>query len=981
MNLKTYFRMGCLAGFLGVAGLFIEWACPSAYGQDQDRLTAMITQFKTDPRGPWTAIRWFCPDGTVLPASARCGSPGGIQHAVPKTAVLRLAEDEGIYWGQILAGTPVSEFLDAGRHFSRLKQYQMERYLQRVDDGWILRKARYYRGAIQFEDESAWGVDFLQTVLADDRLVETQFFLLRQATGDIPHFADDSRWQFIRSQSQTIAEAFPDFMPLRIKLHGRPEPDDAARLKAFLDERKALDAGMRSDIEALTRALEEAYGSDGNERLRALARRLPKNIPSRKRLSDILEHHNLSVDENDVNRLADRWTHLAELLTQIRRDIRQIATPAHRLTLMDLSTAVEEVLFLETTPWRPATVGELLRKIAIVAQGCAGAGYLEMWEWQQVAPLFAAIGSGSGVDLNALAAIADTSRRIAEWGAAMVRAHYRATVERYETFEPLARGFADDRVRASLLLPLGDAASQLQAVTAAFGTSASHVMDLSDTGRMRGLNPGYALGALTVLDRVDAHTVLSEKNIYIMPHAPPDLKPVAGIATVSEGNLVSHVQLLSRNLGIPNAILSEADLNSLRVYSGETVFYAVSPGGTVIMKPAEAMTVEEKNLVASRRRSEERVPVPLDRIDLKPVAPIPLSQLKASDSGRWCGPKAANLGQLKHDFPEHVVDGFVIPFGAFRQHMDQAMPGTGLSYWHYLQQTFDTANGESAGQGDRDAVILDRLSHLRQAIGRMAFLPDFETAVRDGFRSCLGVDMGGLPVFVRSDTNMEDLKDFTGAGLNLTVFNVRDEALIFQAIRDVWASAYTERSYRWRQRFMTNPENIYPSILVLPTVDVAKSGVMITTGVTGGHPDDITVAFSRGAGGAVEGQMAEAWRLAPDGSVVLLSPAREPFYTVLPEAGGVSKAITSFETPLLDEAELGQLRRMAATVKQRLAEGKGIGSGGPWDIELGFRDGRIWLFQIRPFVENKRARSSAYLNQLDPAPPENRDIPLGWILP
>ena len=270
------------------------------------------------------------------------------------------------------------------------------------------------------------------------------------------------------------------------------------------------------------------------------------------------------------------------------------------------------------------------------------------------------------------------------------------------------------------------------------------------------------------------------------------------------------------------------------------------------------MTVEEKNLVASRRRSEERVPVPLDRIDLKPVAPIPLSQLKASDSGRWCGPKAANLGQLKHDFPEHVVDGFVIPFGAFRQHMDQAMPGTGLSYWHYLQQTFDTANGESVGQGDRDAVILERLSHLRQAIGRMAFLPDFETAVRDGFRSCLGVDMGGLPVFVRSDTNMEDLKDFTGAGLNLTVFNVRDEAHIFQAIRDVWASAYTERSYRWRQRFMTNPENIYPSILILPTVDVAKSGVMITTGVTGGHPDDITVAFSRGAGGAVEGQMAEA---------------------------------------------------------------------------------------------------------------------------
>ncbi|WP_372682590.1 PEP/pyruvate-binding domain-containing protein, partial [Desulfosarcina sp.] len=482
-------------------------------------------------------------------------------------------------------------------------------------------------------------------------------------------------------------------------------------------------------------------------------------------------------------------------------------------------------------------------------------------------------------------------------------------------------------------------------------------------------------------DRVDAHTLLSEKNIYVMPHAPPDLKPVAGIATVSEGNLVSHVQLLSRNLGIPNAILSEADLNLLKAYSGQTVFYAVSPGGTVIMKPSAAMTVEEKNLVETRRRSDERIAVPLDRIDLTPVAPIPLSRLKASDSGRWCGPKAANLGQLKHDFPEHVVDGFVIPFGAFRQHMDEAMPGTGSSYWHFLQQTFDAGDGESSGQDDRDAIILARLSDLREAIGRMAFSPAFETAVRDGFRFHLGADMGTLPVFVRSDTNMEDLKDFTGAGLNLTVFNVRDEARIFQAIREVWASAYTERSYHWRHRFLTNPENIYPSILVIPTVDVAKSGVMITTGVTGGHPDDITVAFSRGAGGAVEGQIAETWRLTPDDRVLLLSPARDPFFTVLPKSGGVSKAITSFETPLLDEAELDQLRRMAATVKRRLAENSEIGSSGPWDIELGFRDGRIWLFQIRPFVEHKQARTSAYLNQIDRAVPENRNIPLGWILP
>ena len=44
----------------------------------------MVRQFKDDPRGPYASIRWFCPDGTVLPASARCSSPGGIQQRFPK---------------------------------------------------------------------------------------------------------------------------------------------------------------------------------------------------------------------------------------------------------------------------------------------------------------------------------------------------------------------------------------------------------------------------------------------------------------------------------------------------------------------------------------------------------------------------------------------------------------------------------------------------------------------------------------------------------------------------------------------------------------------------------------------------------------------------------------------------------------------------------------------------------------------------------
>jgi hypothetical protein len=35
------------------------------------------------------------------------------------------------------------------------------------------------------------------------------------------------------------------------------------------------------------------------------------------------------------------------------------------------------------------------------------------------------------------------------------------------------------------------------------------------------------------------------------------------------------------------------------------------------------------------------------------------------------------------------------------------------------------------------------------------------------------------------------------------------------------------------------------------------------------------------------------------------------------------------------------------------------------DVEFGFLDGKLYLFQIRPFVQSKGAASSAYLRSLD----------------
>jgi hypothetical protein len=559
----------------------------------------------------------------------------------------------------------------------------------------------------------------------------------------------------------------------------------------------------------------------------------------------------------------------------------------------------------------------------------------------------------------------------------MVRATYRDVSELFETFEPRARGFVDDQTRSSVLLPLGEAATRIRQAAAEASGITSFVAGSRSPGSFRGLNPGAALGDLVVVPGPSEGLDLQPDKIYVLARAPADLKPVAGILTLSEGNAVSHVQLLARNLGIPNAVLTEANITELLPLSGTRVFYAVSPAGAVVLKPAADMTDEERALAerSDTASGDERITVPVDRLALDVRTLVELKDLRSSDSGRLCGPKAANLGQLGSLFPGRVAPGLVIPFGVFRAHLEQPWSGGPGTYWDLVRETF--AEVPRADEADARA----RLQGLFQAIRAIPFLPGFEEMLVGRFREALGGPPGQVAVFVRSDTNMEDLKDFTGAGLNLTVPNVRGEANLLQAIREVWASPFTERSYRWRQRVLTNPADVYPSVLLLPTQNVEKSGVLITTGITSGNPEDTTVAFNWGQGGAVDGQAAEAYLLREDRTDELLFPAREPQYNLLLPEGGIEPRSVDFSRPILASEDRQWLRSIAADLRRLLPGVLNRGFPGPFDMELGFVAGAPRLLQVRPFVQNRRAWLSPYLRGLDRGVPAETRVSLAQALP
>lgn len=958
---------------------FFLFAVTTLWAQklENSQIKECIERYMNDARGPYKDIRWFCKDGSFVQPKEKCPEPGGVQRARYKDEVVALGKSNHIFLGQILSTTPKEDFWDAKNYNSRLKQYQLEKYLRTIDDGWVLRKGQFYRGAYQIEDEETWGIEFLQWLVGQDELINKQFFLLRQASKDIPHRGDDSKTLNVRAVSKAISDAYPAFMDLRVKIHGQPEATDIDKVKSFRDtHRSKLNANLLKQFETLLADMEAIYQPIQLGTLSRFINQIPKDAPIRESLSQFTQTFD-GTQHAGALAVAS-----AEQLAAIRLALPEIKGKKARLALIDLSNALEEIFFRAVNDWEPASLKEGMEKVCYTGQAAMGTGFIELWEWEEVQPILIPP-TGESITLANFNTYIESARSLVEWGTGMVNGVYKDVINTYGGFEPKAYGFYDDRVRASVLLPLGNTVGQLGALLAKESKLTNRVFSLSNQSTFRGLNPGIALGELVVVRENEEELAVSKDKIYVFHHPPSDLKPVAGILTVTEGNMVSHVQLLARNLAIPNAVLSLQNMEDLDRFAGQQVFFAVSNSGTLVMKKAADMSKEEKALFAEKKRSDERITVPTEKIDLGQQAVLNMRNVNAASSGKLCGPKAANLGQLKAMFPENVVEGLVLPFGVFRQHMDQPMPGQQGSYWDFLNRAFvQAAQMRNENQSDEaiENYSLAQLEILREAIKKMALLPAFVSDLERSFQEVLGDKLGKVPVFLRSDTNMEDLKDFTGAGLNLTLFNVVDREKIIQGIKDVWASPYTERSFKWRQRYLLNPENVYPSILIIPSVDVEYSGVVITKGITTADERDITVAFSQGAGGAVDGQAAESYLLHHMGNNRLLSPAREPSYRRLPVSGGTSTNYATFEKPILNDRNLYDLRWVGQRTEYLLAPEEEGAVPGPFDIELGFQEDKIWLFQIRPFVENKNAVSSSYLESISPKVDDQQLIKLNQAL-
>jgi phosphoenolpyruvate synthase/pyruvate phosphate dikinase len=312
-----------------------------------------------------------------------------------------------------------------------------------------------------------------------------------------------------------------------------------------------------------------------------------------------------------------------------------------------------------------------------------------------------------------------------------------------------------------------------------------------------------------------------------------------------------------------------------------------------------------------------------------------------------------------------VPPGFVIPFASFRKVLDQPIEAGGPSVFEWMKERYDAIAKLENDPDRQQKTVAAFLGKLRHWIETCDPGPEFKAQLRAALDANFGAD-GTYGVFIRSDTNVEDLPGFTGAGLNLTLANIVGYENILNSIREVWASPFEDRSYGWRQGNMTDPEYVFPAVVVQYSFQAEKSGVMVTADVETGDLNILTVAVNEGVGGAVEGQAAESLLIdTRTGEVQFLAQATAPLLTQVPLSGGVTKVPASGTAEVLKPGEIEQLIAMSRDVTRFPTLRDEEGNLLPADIEFAFKDGKLALLQIRPFVENKSAQRNQYLNELD----------------
>ena len=463
---------------------------------DAAALKSAVDRIKLEPRGPFRRIRWFCNDGSVLPPLeyACRDHGGGNQHGQWSAQILHLRA-QGYLLANILAAVDAADFIGSEPRLDELKQILLERYLISIDEGWVFRQARFYRGALQIEDEQAAARKMVLAMLADpDWLRPERFLLLREAVRLLPVSHDSALTADVRQLSSDLAKKDPGFQALRVKIHSLPDAGDAAWVRAYAQH--AGLPGLARDYRSLAAQLDMLYAKktflhqlqqlNGESTSRAF----------RHEISDVVRQMDAAIGPAVAIAVAEAKAQSWRRLLQGNNRY----TVYNRLRLLRASLLLEQQTYVRGNQLLVAmpSASRRMRLGWLVSLGRAlnAAALIPDALWQ---PAETELESLRHVDTvsaaryqSALAYLA----RVSQWAQRTMAFHFSTTIKQWQRLTPMAVNFVPDRLRNSPLLAFTRVLDSLMRDVDAQTGLIHHVFGHDVAGGLRALNPGISRGIL-----------------------------------------------------------------------------------------------------------------------------------------------------------------------------------------------------------------------------------------------------------------------------------------------------------------------------------------------------------------------------------------------------------------------------------------------------------------------------------------------------
>ena len=141
-------------------------------------------------------------------------------------------------------------------------------------------------------------------------------------------------------------------------------------------------------------------------------------------------------------------------------------------------------------------------------------------------------------------------------------------------------------------------------------------------------------------------------------------------------------------------------------------------------------------------------------------------------------------------------------------------------------------------------------AEIRAWILKAPFPTDFEREIRSYYQSLEGTTSGDMSFAIRSSATAEDLPEASFAGQQETFLNIRGIDNVLEAIRQVFASLYSDRaiSYRRHHGFDRRGVALSAGVQQMVRSDLGASGVMFTLDTESGFRDVVFITAAYGLG-------------------------------------------------------------------------------------------------------------------------------------